>query len=183
MEPCVRQNSLTLCSDIKTPVIIHIYSLEQSPSWEAKRFSASQQFPSILWNPTVHYRIHKCPPPAPTLSQINSSPFPQILLPGDQSQYYFFIYAWVSQVVSYPQVSPPIRCIRLFSAPFVLHAPPIPFFSILSPEQYWVSRPCKDKHINSNFSDSNIWIIVRKHNKFARNVLDLFHTTGVLISP
>jgi hypothetical protein len=44
--------------------------MKQSPSWEANRFAASQEIPHILWNPQVHNRFHKCPPPVSIMSQI-----------------------------------------------------------------------------------------------------------------
>jgi hypothetical protein len=47
------------------------YSMEQSPSWETNWFSVSQEIPRILQNPNVYYRIHRCPPPVPILSQLD----------------------------------------------------------------------------------------------------------------
>ena len=45
--------------------------MEQSPSWEANWFAASQEIPCILWNLKVHYCVHKCQSPVPTLSQLD----------------------------------------------------------------------------------------------------------------
>jgi len=49
----------------------YLNCMEQRPSWEADRILASNAFSRISGNPKFHYRVYKCPPPVPVLSQIN----------------------------------------------------------------------------------------------------------------
>jgi hypothetical protein len=67
--------------------ILLTHSMEQSPSWEAKMSWATQEIARILWNPKVHNRIHKSPPPVPILSQIDPVHAP----PSNLSQVHFNI--------------------------------------------------------------------------------------------
>ena len=98
------------------------YSMEQSLSWDANRFSASQEIPRISWNPKVHYRIHTCSPPVPILSQLDLVHVltPQflkihlnIILPSMPGSY---------KVVSFLQASPPKPC-TWFSSPHTRYMP------------------------------------------------------------
>jgi hypothetical protein len=119
------------------PAYLLIYSTEQSPSWEANRFVASQEIPPVLLNPKVHYRIHNCSPPVSIVSQPNPvhKPMshslkihPNIILPPTPGS---------------PQGSLSLRFphqnhIHASLVPIRATCPPISFLSILSPAQFCV---------------------------------------------
>jgi hypothetical protein len=63
---CPNHSALLYCI-----LTLHTHSIQQNSSWEVNRLSASQGIPHILRKPKLHYCIHNCQPPVPTLSQIN----------------------------------------------------------------------------------------------------------------
>ena len=139
---------------IETYVLTYLltYSMVQSPSWEANWFAASQEIPRISWNPKVHYRTHKRPPPVSILGQLNPVHIPTSHLleihpnsihPSTQGL----------RTGIFPSGFPTKTLYTPPPHPYEPHAQPISFFSILSPAQYWVRST---NHLAPRYAISSI---------------------------
>jgi hypothetical protein len=90
---------------------------EPSPSWEAANCAATQELPSILWNPEVHYPFHKSPFTGPYPEPDQCSPYHPIL-----SKIHFNI---IHPPTSWSSGFPTNILYAFLFFPFVLHALPI----------------------------------------------------------
>ena len=96
-----------------------------------------KKFPAFYGTAKVHYRIHKCPPPVPILSQTDPVHTPT------SNFLKIYLNIILSSKPGFPKWSLSLRFPHqntVGTSPFlsqnVLHAPPISFFTMLSPAQY-----------------------------------------------
>jgi hypothetical protein len=106
-------------------IVVKVITMEQSPSWEANSRSATQEVHRLLWNPEVHYHIHKRLSLFPILSHINPV---HIITPDFYVIHFNIILSCMSRSSKW---SFPFRfsgrnvvSLRFSSLSCVLHAPP-----------------------------------------------------------
>jgi hypothetical protein len=111
------QISIFFCISVTSSLclIMHREILPYISLTEAANCAASQELPSILWNPKVYYGVHKIPPSVPILSQIN----PIHTIPSCLSKIHFNIVhqrtSWSSQLSLFFWLSYSILYVLLFS--------------------------------------------------------------------
>jgi len=68
---------VVLCYLVFTPIAWSLTDKQtnfiKQSLWEVSSRSRNQNISGILWNPMVHYRIHKSQPPVPALGQMNTT--------------------------------------------------------------------------------------------------------------
>ena len=127
------------CSKNISAVLILLLTntIEQSPSWETNRMSASREIHCTLWNPKVHYPFTT----ASHLSLTWARSTPSIPQHPTSWRTILLLFSDLSLGVPsglFPSGFPKIPCIRLSSPQNALYVTPNSFYSILATEQYWV---------------------------------------------
>ena len=116
-------------------------SMEQSPSWAADSSPASQEIPRSLWNPKVHCRVHKRPPPIPNFD-------PQHYIPCSPS--HFLKTHFNITIPSTPRSSKWYIFYRVF--------PPKPSMHLFCPcHMALLSHSSCSSHVNNTGSCKKIW--------------------------
>jgi hypothetical protein len=130
-----------LTKDIVLKVNIHYISIlthGAKPFLRSRQLCSYSRTSSILCNPKVHFRVHKSPPPVPTLSQIN---------PNHTISSYLSI------------VHPPTSCSSLWSLSFWLSHQYLICIRLLPPSCYMSCPshpPCLD-HSNYTWRRQKFW--------------------------